>query len=875
MMTSADIRRNFLQFFEQKGHKIVPSAPLVNKTDPTLMFVNSGMAPFKDYFLGNQEPSAPRIADTQKCLRVSGKHNDLDEVGRDGTHHTLFEMLGNWSFGDYFKKEAIAWSWELLTKVYKLPEDRLYATVFGGDANENLEPDNEALELWLQFLPKERILYGNKKDNFWEMGDTGPCGPCSEIHFDMRSDEARAAIPGQDLVNKDHPLVVEIWNNVFMQFNRKADRSLEPLPAKHVDTGMGFERLCMVLQGKTATYDTDVFTPIIHYIEDFCKIPYTFSYADEAKSDMAMRVVADHIRAISFVIADGQLPSNTGAGYVIRRILRRAVRYYFSFLNIQDPFLHRLVPQLADIFKDVFPELKAQQDFVAKVILEEEKSFLRTLDKGLRRMEEIEVDSNKVIEGKIAFELYDTFGFPIDLTLLVAAEKGYTVDQVGFEQALQEQKTRSRAATTRTVGDWAELIDNPEVTFVGYDRLAVDGAQVIKYRTVELKGKPEYQVVLNITPFYPEGGGQVGDTGTMRFDEETVQVIDTRKENDLIIHVLNRLPENLSANVNTAVNASKRKNTENNHSATHLLHAALREVLGTHVQQKGSLVNDRYLRFDFSHFEKMSDEQIARVEAIVNAKIRENVSLEENRNMPIEAAKAAGAMMLFGEKYGESVRMITFDPAYSRELCGGCHVKSTGQIGFFKITSEAAIAAGVRRVEAVTAESAEHFIQDAFVQLGQVKEVLKNPKDLAAAISGLQEQLKTSQKEIEKLYLLQAKLAKASLLQQVENINGINFYAAEVEIDSAEALKQLATDLRKEEAAFIVLGASIGGKANLVVAINDDLMQAKGFNAGQIVKEIAKNVQGGGGGQNFLATAGGTKPEGIPAAIEAAKASLS
>jgi alanyl-tRNA synthetase len=726
-MTSSEIRQQFLDFFESKGHKIVPSSPLINKDDPTLMFTNSGMVQFKDYFLGNKKVQYSRIADTQKCLRVSGKHNDLEDVGYDGTHHTMFEMLGNWSFGDYFKEDAIAWSWELLTEVYKLPKDRLYATVFGGDEKENLEPDNEALEFWKKYLPDDHILYGNKKDNFWEMGDQGPCGPCSEIHFDMRDDADRKAVPGETLVNQDDPLVVEIWNNVFMQFNRKADSSLEPLPNKHVDTGMGFERLCMILQGVRASYDTDVFSPFIKFIEEKSKIKYKGSYERDAKSDIAMRVIVDHIRAVAFTMADGEMPGNGGASYVIRRILRRAVRYYYSFLNIKEPFMHSMISLLASEFKNVFPELYAQKDFVAKVILEEERSFLRTLEGGLKRMDQLDIQ-NKTIDGQTAFELYDTFGFPIDLTRLIASEKGLEIDEAGFDSALMAQKTRSRAAAEKQVGDWVDVYGDHKVQFVGYDQQKVDSAQVIKYRIVKEVKDTYYQIVLNRTPFYAEGGGQVGDKGTMVFNGEHIKVLDTKRENELIIHFVDKLPAEINDDkVNAAINVERRKLIENNHSATHLMHAALRQVLGTHVQQKGSLVNEHNLRFDFSHFQKVSDEEVAEIELIVNQKIRENISLEEARSIPIAEARESGAMMLFGEKYGETVRMITFDKDYSRELCGGCHVPATGSIGLFKIVTESAIAAGVRRIEAMTGAGAMDYLNSQVAELQEIKEIVKNP----------------------------------------------------------------------------------------------------------------------------------------------------
>ncbi len=871
-MTSAEIRQKFLDYFESKGHKIVPSAPIVLKNDPTLMFNNSGMVQFKDYFLGNKIATDKRVADTQKCLRASGKHNDLEDVGVDSYHHTMFEMLGNWSFGDYFKKEAIDWAWDLLTNVYGLPKDRLYVSVFEGDVKMGVGRDDEAAGYWEKYLPKDRILDYDAKDNFWEMGETGPCGPCSEIHVDLRPDSERAKVDGRDLVNADHPQVIEIWNLVFIQFNRKADRSLEPLPNKHVDTGMGFERLCMALQGKMSNYATDVFTPMIAAIEAASGKKYGFSYEPDAKSDIAMRVVADHLRATSFTIADGQLPSNNGAGYVVRRILRRGVRYYYSFLNIKQPLLHTLVPKLANQFKDVFPELEAQKDFVAKVILEEEKSFLRTLESGLKRFEAVEAKSN-VVDGNTAFELYDTFGFPIDLTRLLASEKGWKIDEEAFKAALDKQKQGSRVE--KKVGDWMSLSDELDVNFVGYDELKAS-AKVLKYRTVKVKDKNQYQVVLNNTPFYAEGGGQVGDTGFLFFGEERIEVIDTQRENDLIIHFVKKLPSDISAPVRAEVHARKRHLTENNHTATHLLHAALRQVLGDHVAQKGSLVNDKYLRFDFSHFEKVTDEQLAEIEQITNNKIRENIPLGEDRSIPVAEAKAAGAMMLFGEKYGENVRMITFGPDYSRELCGGCHVPFTGKIGSLKITTETSVAAGVRRIEAVTAEAAESYVNKEIGELNSIRGLFKNPKNMVKTVSDLQEENKSLQKQVEKLGALQARIAKTDLLTNAQEINGVQFIGGKVEIDSADAVKQLAFDLgRESDNLFFVAGANIGGKPNLTLYISKPLVESRDLNASKIIREIAKEIKGGGGGQPFFATAGGKDLSGIERAIEKAKSLIS
>ena len=890
-MTSQQIRKAFLDFFASKQHKIVPSAPLVLKDDPTLMFTNSGMVQFKDYFLGNRVPPAVRIADTQKCLRVSGKHNDLEDVGFDGTHHTLFEMLGNWSFGDYFKTEAIAWSWELLTEVLKLPKDRLYATVFGGDTKEGLEPDDEAKQLWLKFLPENHILYGNKKDNFWEMGAQGPCGPCSEIHFDMRSDAERAKTAGETLVNQDDPQVVEIWNNVFMQFERKADGHLEPLPSKHVDTGMGFERLCMILQNKNYTYDTDIFAPTIHWLEQETGKKYTGSYDRTAKTDVAMRVVADHIRAVAFAIADGCLPSSGGAGYVIRRILRRAVRYYYSFLDVREPLLHKLIPALAENFKNVFPELIAQEDFVKKVILEEEKAFLRTLELGLKKIDhlisgfgfripenqlsasEIADPKSEILDGVTAFELFDTFGFPIDLTRLIMLELGITVDEAGFEKALAEQKNRSRSDAEKQTGDWTILDETPNVEFVGYDHLQIEKTHVLKYRTVKDKKGEQYQIVLSRTPFYAEGGGQVGDTGVMYFEGEKIQVLDTKKENETIFHYVDKLPHFVEdKTVRSIVDSPRRKLIENNHSATHLLHAALRKVLGKHVAQKGSLVNENYLRFDFSHFEKVTDEQIAKIETIVNAKIRENVARTSDV-ITIEQARESGAMMLFGEKYGDRVRMVTIDPAFSKELCGGCHVNTTGQIGLFKITSEESSATGVRRITAVTADAAEKYVSEQLNELNAVKATLKNPKSIVERINALQEENKNLQKQLEVFMLEKASSLQKELRTQFKNINGVQTLITMLPIHDANSIKMLAYNLEKEigVSVFIVFGTVNDDKPQLTIRISENLVKERGLNAGTIVRELAKEIKGGGGGQAFFATAGGTDASGLENALEKAK----
>ncbi|PHN04174.1 alanine--tRNA ligase [Flavilitoribacter nigricans] len=870
-MTSTEIRQAFLDFFKSKDHKIVPSAPIVNKDDPTLMFTNAGMNQFKDYFLGNQVPDKRRIADTQKCLRVSGKHNDLEEVGRDGTHHTMFEMLGNWSFGDYFKKEAIAWSWELLTDVLKLPKDRLYATVFEGDAGEGLPEDSEARGFWEKILPADHVINGNKKDNFWEMGDTGPCGPCTEIHIDLRSDEDRLKVPGHELVNMDDPEVVEIWNNVFIQFNRKADGKLEPLPEKHVDTGMGFERLVMVMQGKKATYDTDIFMPFINYIEKQSGLKYQHRYAEDAKSDIAMRVVVDHIRAVAFTIADGQLPGNSGAGYVIRRILRRAVRYYYSFLNIKEPFLHTLIPQLADYFQGVFPELKAQQVQVARIIEGEEKTFLNTLENGIARFEDLEV-TDGLIAGEDAFVLYDTYGFPIDLTRLMAEEKGYRVDEKGFEKALQEQKDRARADAAKAVGDWTELRSGEEVEFVGYDQLAVDDARIIKYRTVNAKGKDQYHIVLNKTPFYGESGGQAGDKGLLSIDGETIKVLDTQKENELTVHIVDRFPETLDGSVHAQVHDRMRRATEANHSAVHLMHAALHQILGEHALQKGQDVNDQRLRFDFSHFEAVKPEELQEIETMVNEKIRADIQLEEDRNMPIDQAKASGAMMLFGEKYGDEVRVITFDKDFSRELCGGTHVSATGKIGQFKILSESSVAAGIRRIEAVTAEVAEAHLRSELQALNEVRSMMKNPADVVKSIHSLQEENKALKKEIEKMLNEQAGALKDQLGSKAESINGVNFIGVKLPLNDNGAIKNLAFQLEKDVDRLVaVLGAEANGKALLTIIISRDVADEGKINAGQMIRQVAQHIKGGGGGQPHFATAGGKNPDGLDAAIAAAR----
>ncbi len=867
-MESRKIRREFLDFFRSKGHKIVPSAPVVNKDDPTLMFTNAGMNQFKDYFLGNRIPEARCVADTQKCLRVSGKHNDLEEVGRDSYHHTFFEMLGNWSFGDYFKAEAIAWAWELLTEVYGLDPDRLYVTVFSGDSTDGLEVDEEAAKLWERHLPKGRILYFDRKDNFWEMGETGPCGPCSEIHIDLRNQEERLKVDGASLVNQDDPRVVELWNLVFIQYNRKADSSLEPLPEKHVDTGMGFERLCMAIQDKKSNYDTDVFTPFISLIEKMTGIPYKGSYAPDAYSDIAMRVVVDHLRAVSFTIADGQLPDNTGAGYVIRRILRRAVRYYYSFLSREEPLLCLLVEPLADWFEDVFPELKAQAKQIAKVIEGEERNFLRTLDKGLKRFENLDVSSG-MVSGKDAFELYDTYGFPIDLTRLIAEEKGLKVDEEGFEEALSEQKSRSRKAAERSVGDWVELRPGESVQFVGYDQLEVPDARILKYRIVETKKGKQYQIVLDKTPFYAEGGGQRGDSGLLQLGDETVKVLNTLRENELIIQLVDRLPAKVEAPVRAAVDAVRRAATARNHSATHLMHAALHQVLGTHAVQKGQDVDAERLRFDFSHFEKLKPEQIARIEAIVNAKIRENIPRQEVREMPLEDARKLGAMMLFGEKYGEQVRVITFGEDFSRELCGGTHVSRTGEIGWFKIVSESAIAAGVRRIEALTGERAEQYVHQQLEELESVRHLLKSNQNIPQMVEQILLENKNLKKELEKLRRQQTAQLKEELLNKAEERNGYKLLAEQVAVPDSKSLKDLVFQLEKSlQPAVIILGALIKDKPQLMIAISKDIAGQNGLDAGQMVRKLAAHIRGGGGGQAFFASAGGKDAAGLAKALE-------
>lgn len=871
-MKSQEIRQKFLSFFEERGHLIVPSAPIVLKDDPTLMFNNSGMAQFKEYFLGNAVPKSKRIADTQKCLRVSGKHNDLEEVGIDTYHHTMFEMLGNWSFGDYFKKEAIHWAWELLTEVYAIPKDILYVTVFEGSEEEGVPFDQEAYDIWSELLDKERILFGNKKDNFWEMGDQGPCGPCSEIHVDIRSEEDKKKLPGRDLVNMDHPQVVEIWNNVFMEFNRKADGSLEKLPAQHVDTGMGFERLCMVLQGEQSNYDTDVFGPLIEKVAALTNSTYTKNNASEQeeKVNIAIRVVVDHVRAVAFAIADGQLPSNNGAGYVIRRILRRAVRYGFTFLNKREPFIYELVEVLSEQMGDFFLEIRNQKNLVKNVIKEEEASFLRTLEQGLHLLDQVIANTKgKVVSGVKAFELYDTYGFPIDLTALILREKGYELDEVGFEKSMTEQKNRSRAASEVSTEDWVVLIPGNIEQFVGYDQLANE-VSITRYRKVESKKEGTlFQLVLDATPFYPEGGGQVGDRGVLEGVNESIEIIDTKKENNLIIHIVKRLPSNVEGKFIAKVDGKARGLAMANHTATHLLHQALRTILGVHVEQKGSLVAPSHLRFDFSHFSKVSDEELCQIEEFVNDRIHEQLPLEEQRAIPFNQAIEEGAIALFGEKYGDEVRTIRF--GRSMELCGGTHVQNTADIWQFKIISEGAVAAGIRRIEAITNQAVQSYYQTQESELTALKTQLKNPQDIRKAVTSLQEENAKLKKQVEQLLKDKAKALKAELKLQLEEVSGIRFLAAMVDLEAAAA-KDLVYELGSEYSNLYAVVATLNSdKPMLTCYVSKELVESKGLNAGQIVRELGKYIQGGGGGQPFFATAGGKNPEGIKEAIAHAR----
>ncbi|HCC92932.1 MAG TPA: alanine--tRNA ligase [Flavobacteriaceae bacterium] len=865
-MKSKDIRKEFLHFFETKGHLIVDSAPIVLKDDPTLMFNNSGMAQFKEYFLGNGTPKSNRIADTQKCLRVSGKHNDLDDVGKDTYHHTMFEMLGNWSFGDYFKKEAIAWAWELLTEKYGISKDQIYVTVFEGDKGDGTSLDEEALELWKQHIAEDRILYGNKKDNFWEMGDIGPCGPCSEIHVDIRPEADRLAVDGKSLVNMDHPQVIEIWNLVFMQYQRKADGSLESLPARHIDTGMGFERLAMVLQGKSSNYDTDVFQPTINKLEEISGVKYGAS----EKTDIAIRVVVDHLRAVSFAIADGQLPSNTGSGYVIRRILRRAISYGYRFLGLKEPFIYKLYPILKAEMGDFFPELVKQETIVTGVIREEEASFLRTIEQGLNRLNQIieQLGDSKVVPGDVIFELYDTFGFPADLSRIVAEDHGFTIDEAGFEAEMAKQKERSKKATALVTDDWVILDDKGNETSIAYDNTEAE-VKITRYRKVKNKKGEFFQLVFNQTPFYAESGGQIGDTGSISTLNETIEVVDTKKENNLVIHFVETLPENVNATFNAKVDTEKRNETTKNHSATHLMHEALREVLGTHVEQKGSYVGDDYLRFDFSHFSKMTDEELAIVEQKVNDKIAEALPLIEKRDCDINEAIAEGAMALFGEKYGDKVRVIRFGS--SIELCGGTHVKNTADIRLFRILSESSTAAGIRRIEAITSNKAIEAYKDAEKNYNDVLAALKTKNDAVKAVQHLLDENAELKKQLESFVAQQAAAEKATWKAAIKEINGVNFLAVKTNLDT-NAAKQNAIDLTKEiENAFIVVGTNDAVKPSITISIAKNLVDEKGYNAGQIVKEIAKHINGGGGGQPFLATAGGKEVSGLDAALKQAE----
>lgn len=874
-MTSAEIRKKFLDFFVSKGHHIVPSAPIVLKDDPTLLFTNAGMNQFKDYFLGNRVAPYKRVVDTQKCLRVSGKHNDLEEVGVDTYHHTMFEMLGNWSFGDYFKKEAIEWSWELLTEIFQMDKSRLYATVFEGDAKENIPPSTIALGVWKKLLPEEHIVFGNKKDNFWEMGDTGPCGPCSEIHVDCRSDEERAKLPGHLLVNKDHPQVIEIWNNVFIQYNRMKDGSLQPLDATHVDTGIGLERLVRVLQGKHSNYETDLFSGTIEQTEKISGKKYT---ASDSKQDVAFRVLADHIRAIAFTIADGQLPSNTGAGYVVRRILRRAVRYYYSYLDVKEPILFKLLPGLSTQFKDVFPELEAQLSFVSKVVKEEEETFLRTLGKGLKKIDDIIEASSKenLIKGTAAFELYDTYGFPFDLTRLIAQEKGMLVDETGFEQEMQLQKNRSKSAAAVDTGDWIEVSKplHGKTSFVGYETLSCE-TSLLKYRKVDAKGQSSFQAVLENTPFYAESGGQVGDTGMIRFGSAEIKVLNTKKENDLIIHTIDTLPAEIQPSVTASVDMDRRKEITKHHTLTHLLHAALRATLGSHVAQKGSLVNEQGMRFDFSHFAKMTEQEMEQVTSIVNQKIRANIPVVI-REMPKEEAMKLGAMALFGEKYGDAVRVVTIDPNFSIELCGGTHVGSTGELGYCMITSESSVAAGVRRIEAVCSNAAEQYIKEQQQLLKHISASLKHPKDLIRTLKMQSDELSSLKRQLEAADAKLLGYVSNELMHQFESIKEIQFLGTLVDVSSVDALKKLCNELRcYNDHAFVTIGAVIDGKPAVAVGIADALQQSSGLDANALIKnEVAKWIKGGGGGQKTLAVAGGQDAATLMSAIDAVKKAL-
>ncbi len=867
--SSHEIKKQFLQFFESKVHQCVPSAPIVVKGDPTLMFTNAGMNQFKDFFLGNAKATHTRVANSQKCLRVSGKHNDLEEVGHDHYHHTMFEMLGNWSFGDYFKKESLSWAWELLTRVYQLSEDRLYVSVFEGDDKEGLSFDQESYDIWLSMVPASHIVRGNKKDNFWEMGDTGPCGPCSEIHYDMRSDEERAQQDGALLVNADHPEVIEIWNNVFMEFNRLVDGSLQALPAKHVDTGMGFERLVRVIQQKKSNYDTDIFSYIIQKTGELSKVPYGYS----EKSDIAHRVIADHIRAVVMIIADGQLPANNGAGYVARRILRRAVRYGYSYLNLTQPFLSELVPAIADFFKDSFTEIQQQEAFIQKVIREEELSFFRTLSLGMGRLNDFfEQNSGQAISGEMAFELYDTFGFPIDLTELIAREKDIQIDLDGFQKALQEQKNRSKADAKKDTGDWNVLVNDAQETFCGYDHVT-STTRISRFRQIEQKGKIYTQLVLDESPFYAESGGQVGDTGVLiGEDGSVIEIFDTQKENKLHVLFTNTAISNPEQTFTANVNTARRNLISSNHSVTHLMHSALREILGSHVAQKGSLVNAEGLRFDFAHFGKMTDVEIQEVEARVNQKIRENIALVEFRDLPIQEARDKGATALFGEKYGEFVRVIQFDAAYSMELCGGTHVKQTADIGLFKLISEGSVSAGVRRIEALSNEGAWQWVQSKLNELQAVYEKLQSPKDILQSLDKLLDQQNQFKKRLEAMEQVQISQTLEVLKTQVETHDNVNFVFKQLTLPHAEAAKQLCFDLKDVvHPLVVVLAYEADDKPGLAIYISEELVPEKSWNASNMVRECGKFIQGGGGGQPFFATAGGKDISGLANALAHAK----
>lgn len=867
-MKSQEIRARFFDFFKERTHKIVPSAPMVIKDDPTLMFTNAGMNQFKEFFLGNSIPKFARVADTQKCLRVSGKHNDLEEVGKDTYHHTMFEMLGNWSFGDYFKKEAISWAWEFLTEVCHIDKDSLYVTVFEGSKdNDNLEQDTEALGLWRAIVPEDRILFGNKKDNFWEMGDQGPCGPCSEIHVDIRSPEEKAAVPGASLVNMDHPQVVEIWNLVFMQYNRRANGELESLPAKHVDTGMGFERLCMVLQKVKSNYDTDIFIPIIREIETITNS----KYGKQEEVDVAIRVIADHIRAVAFSIADGQLPSNTGAGYVIRRILRRAIRYGFTFLNTKNPFMYRLVRVLSDTMGTAFPELREQLQLIENVVKEEEYSFLKTLDQGLVLLDTmILANKGKILDGRKSFELYDTYGFPIDLTALILSERGYELDEKGFDIAMQEQKERSRSASEVSKEDWVILSDDHEQEFVGYDVLEAS-IKLVKYRKITSKKEGEqYQMVFNMTPFYPEGGGQVGDKGYLETaNGDVYYILDTKRENNEIVHITKELPDEVGEGFKAVVDRKQRQRTACNHTATHLLHQALREILGLHVEQKGSAVHSKYLRFDFSHFAKLTQDELQQIESFVNARIYGSLPLEEERGIPLEKAIGQGAMALFGEKYGDTVRTIRF--GQSIELCGGTHVRNTSEIWHFKIRSEGAVAAGIRRIEAITSDAVKDFYSENNRMLFRIKDLLHHATDPAKALEAVLEENVHLKKQIESLLKDKAKNLKGELLCELTEINGVQFLAKKIDLDAA-GIKDLSFEMGSgRDDLFLLFATEENGKALLSCYISKAVVAQKNINAGTIVRELGKYIQGGGGGQPFFATAGGKNPAGLAEALKRAQ----